>query len=697
MAASFRAELIRKSPEPIDLYEVSLDTARVQDPQDEVPFVEYIRALLSGRKLDLIVPVGAPAAFFMQRYRPLLFPMAPMLILGADVRRIPSATRTENDTAVLLDLDLPTYLKNILRLRPETKDIAVVVGNSPVERFWTSELRRDFQPLADRVNITWLNDLTFGEMLKRAATMPPQSAIFWFLLSEDATGVPYSQDRALDTMREVAAVPIFGMGDYQLGRGIVGGPLMQTKVLGQEAAEVGLRILRGETPGDVNPPSVVFGAPMYDWRELQRWNISEALLPLGSIVQFREPTVWQKYRWLVIIVAVTLLAQTLLIAYVLFQSRRRRAAEILLKESEERMTFTAASANVGLWQFDPETNELWATEHSRALFGLKKDIPLTRDTFLTAIHPEDRETLRELSNADQSAAHDVRVVLPDDQVRWISVRTRLHLYDHGTSNQLSGIFVDITEQKAAEAEAALQRQEVAHLMRVSVLGELSGAIAHEVSQPLAAILSNAEASLHLLAQNSPDLAKVRDAIEDIVQDDNRAGDVIRRLRSLLKKGENKFEPVDLNDLINSTLALLNSELISRRINVKLDLAGALPTTRGDPVQLQQVLLNLVLNAMDAMASTPMAQRLVTVSTRASPAGAIELLVKDRGPGVGPVEQGRLFEPFYTTKDQGLGLGLTICLKIVQAHGGNLTLVNDDGDGAIAGFSLPAQEMLIAAK
>ena len=221
------------------------------------------------------------------------------------------------------------------------------------------------------------------------------------------------------------------------------------------------------------------------------------------------------------------------------------------------MTFAAAAANIGLWQFDREANQLWITEHCRAMFGIAHDAPLTRDTFWPLFTPtisKPQPKRLKIVPTEQPAVSDVRIVLPDGEVRWIRMRARSVSGDDGQSEHLGGIFIDITEQKSAEAETALQRQELAHLMRVAVLGELSGSIAHEINQPLTAILSNAQAALHLLAQKSPDLEDIRDALEEIVHEDNRAGEVIHRLRSLLKKGERKLESVNINDLVRSTAA-----------------------------------------------------------------------------------------------------------------------------------------------
>jgi C4-dicarboxylate-specific signal transduction histidine kinase len=249
-----------------------------------------------------------------------------------------------------------------------------------------------------------------------------------------------------------------------------------------------------------------------------------------------------------------------------------------------------------------------------------------------------------------------------------------------------GIFMDIMSAKEIEAEAERRRKELSHLMRVAVLGELSGAIAHELNQPLTSILSNAQAALRMLGGSSLDRSALREVIDDIVLEDKRASAVIARLRGLLRKGDSRLETVEINQLIRSTLDLVHSELISRRVRVRTELADHLPSVNGDAVQLQQVLLNLILNAMDAMSSTPVSRRVMTISTQVTPADEIETVVADQGGGLRPEEESRAFEPFFTTKPNGLGLGLSICASIVNVHGGRLTLENG-GRGAQARFTL----------
>jgi len=223
---------------------------------------------------------------------------------------------------------------------------------------------------------------------------------------------------------------------------------------------------------------------------------------------------------------------------------------------------------------------------------------------------------------------------------------------------------------------------------VSMLGELSGGLAHELTQPLTAILSNAQAGKMLLAKGNRALSEIGNILDDIIAEDERAGEVIHRLRGMLKKGDVRHEPIAMNELIASTLRLLHSELIDRRIAVNFDNAANLPATRGDPVQLQQTLLNLLVNAMDATEHVPPARRIISISTATAEDGGVEVRIYDRGSGLPPAQEEEVFQPFFTTKKRGLGLGLSICTSIVKLHGGTISLQNNVREGASAIFRLP---------
>jgi signal transduction histidine kinase/integral membrane sensor domain MASE1 len=373
-------------------------------------------------------------------------------------------------------------------------------------------------------------------------------------------------------------------------------------------------------------------------------------------------------------------------------------AEQATRQSEERMAFAAASARAGLWESNLKTQLFWASHYCRSLFGLSHETELTRESLLSAVHPDDWATAADAMRIDPSAGEpalcEFRVILPNDDVRWIASRAHVYRDDDHRPIRIGGIFFDITQRKHDEIEAEQRRRDVIHLTRVSILGELSGAIAHELNQPLTAILSNAQAACLLLSRPSPSVSDAIEAIEDIAREDTRASEVIARLRGLLRKGEMKFEAVDVNKVIEATLRLVHSELICRRVKINLELAQQLPTILGDPVQLEQVVLNLVMNAAEAMADSAPTQRVLTVTTSLCQQDQVKTTIADRGPGISRVDKGRLGEAFFTTKKHGLGLGLSICSTIVKSHGGSLTLENNpDGSGAKATFVLPTRRKL----
>jgi two-component system, LuxR family, sensor kinase FixL len=280
------------------------------------------------------------------------------------------------------------------------------------------------------------------------------------------------------------------------------------------------------------------------------------------------------------------------------------------------------------------------------------------------------------------------VVLPDGRQRWIAARGRLDSPAGAKKARLLGVSVDITERKLAEVEVQRQREQLAHVSRVSVMGELAASVAHELNQPLGAILSNAEAAELFLKQDPPAVGELGAILADIRKDDERAGEVIRRMRALLRKHELERHPLEMNPLAEDVLRLVSADAALRKTAITAELAPRLPPIRGDRIHLQQVLLNLILNAMEAMAKQPPERRRLTVRTSRTHNGEVELSVADSGSGIQPENLPRLFEPFFTTKESGIGMGLSISRKIVEAHHGRIWAENHPAGGAVFHVTLP---------
>jgi PAS domain S-box-containing protein len=274
------------------------------------------------------------------------------------------------------------------------------------------------------------------------------------------------------------------------------------------------------------------------------------------------------------------------------------------------------------------------------------------------------------------------------QIRWLQTVKRPIVEKDGSANQVLGASTDITRRKETESELRRQRENLAHVTRISAMGELAASLAHELNQPLTAILSNAQAAQRFMATNPADLEEVHEILKDIVRDNIRASEVIRRMRALVKKENLDFSSLDLASIVREIALLVHSDAVLRNVRVSLDIIPNLPLVRGDKVQLQQVLLNLLLNAFDAMKDRPAAEREVVVRAEMNGAGTVEVAVRDRGAGLTSDKLDKIFQPFYTTKRDGLGMGLSICRSIIEAHGGRLWAQNNPDRGATFHFTVP---------
>ena len=401
-----------------------------------------------------------------------------------------------------------------------------------------------------------------------------------------------------------------------------------------------------------------------------------------------EYSIWQ-FMLAAATMAGGILLAILLIVLTFGRYRKEAATEVAAKEAY--LAEAQRLSHTGSFGWNAATGFVWSDETFR-IFELDRATAPTVEAIIQRTHPEDRERVQRFierasrDGGDWDVEH--RLLLPDGAVK------SLHVVVHAVRDQAGvlsfvGAVMDVTAAKRAEEAVQAAQAELAHVARMTTLGELTAWIAHEVNQPLAGIVTNGTACLQWLGQKSPALDEARSSVEDMISDAQRAGDVILEIRALSRKTAPKRAPLDINDLIQGVVRLVTREAQAQGASVRLELAPALPAVVGDRVQLQQVVINLVINAIQAMASVTARRRELSIRSRQNEAGHVLVEVADSGHGIGSTNLDQLFKAFFTTKPAGMGMGLSICRSIIEAHGGNVWATDNTPSGAVFHFTLPA--------
>jgi PAS domain S-box-containing protein len=681
LETGLRRELANASMDVSAVYSERVD-ASFRRPIDRQVFADYLRAKYADVGIDAVIAVSDEAERFVAEHRDVVGGV-PVVFTATD----PSAVDTIPQSSVVMVPPLPLKTVELaLRLQPDSRHLFVVSNAASSDEGDLPAVREFTRGYWRQLEVQYLVGLPSEQLLERVARLPASSFVLYAPTSQGAApNLPSAYEMA-ERLADRANVPVYGLHESFVGRGIVGGYMSRSEQVGAEMARQTVRVLRGEYSNAVEH---VGGSYVVDARALLRWNLDPARLPSETELLFAPTSLWKLYQGWIVTLLVLVAVQFALIVTLLIQSISRRRDRLALADAAQRFRLASAAGKVGIWQWDLEKDHLIVEPELRELLGYdEKDSELALDSS-SSIHPEDLPKLRRAVHDHASGVTPTfemqhRMLDKNGDVRWFLWRGQAVV----VRNRLIGTAIDITERKSDEDERARtltrlqeQQNELAHLGRAAMAGALSGAVAHELNQPLSAMMSNARAALQFLARGSADRQEIKEILTDIESDGRRAGDVIRQMRSLLRRGEAQFESVQVDEIIDQVLRLIHSDLISQNIRVERESMAGVPSISADAVQLQQVILNLLANACDALKDVNPRERRISIGVAMRGPRRLRISVSDNGCGLADSNPEHIFKPFVTTKRSGLGLGLSISRSIVDAHGGRIWAENNRDAGA----------------
>jgi len=681
----------------IQIFSEFLDLSRFGGPQHKENLARFLGDKYGSTRPDLIVAAEYKALDFVVNHGGRAFSGIPIIVCSmfeSEAEELEKKGLRQGVTGGILKEDIGSLLPLIRTLKPRTARIALVAGMSEIDKYLYAVIRNALQRQAPDLEVIEFAGLAMPQLLERVGNLPPDSVVLYITVFTDGAGTQFIPREALAMVSHGANAPVFGLFDSYLGYGIVGGHQISFAAQGRMAADLAFRILAGESPGTIPLTTADTHPFQFDWRELKRWRITEESLPPGSIVINKEFSVWDAYRWPIAGTLAFVLIQTVLITGLISNLRRRRRAEQALAASEMRYRTVADYTYDWEYWSTPDGNLNYVSPSCERITGYSAqeflDNPALRHEIIIA---EDRKVWDEHKRDSQTQFKSreilFRILARDGKVRWIDHACQPVVNELGQFQGYRASNRDATERQMAESKLRQHRDELSHITRVVAMGELTSFLAHELNQPLAAILNYANAAQRFLSSAEPNLSKVGEALEGILRDDKRATEVIRRVRALLEKQETRYTTLDLNTVIEELVALLPGDSTIGGLLIIKELALGLPTVLGDRTQLQQVLLNLVLNAGAAMSHITSDLRKLVIRTENHQDQGVKVSVRDFGAGIDEDHQDRLFEPFYTTKPEGMGMGLAICQNIIDAHGGSIWAENNPDQGATFSFTLQA--------
>jgi signal transduction histidine kinase len=550
-----------KSGNPISYHVEHLDLFGFGKRQYDDNLRTHLSDKYRGKLIDVILSIGPSALDFAVKLRATEWPAVPIVFTAVSEASAPHPIPPKT-TGIFVQKTFANMVKAARTIIPNLKRL-VLVGNPFEGAVYYPQFAKEILELSREFEIIDLMGLPVTEIRQRVAALPPDSSVFYFGINADPERKYATALEALPLIAETSNRPIVGDAETGVGAGVVGGFVLSPGEIGRHAGRLVMRVLDGEDASNIPVTTGTTLKPMFDWRQLQKWNISESMLPMGSEVRFRPLGMWEQYSARILAACVALLFQTTLICWLVYENRRRHLAEV-----------------------------------------------------------RSRSAMAELT----------------------------------------------------------------HMNRRMAAGQLSASLTHEVNQPLVAIVTRASAALRWLRAENPNVEKVEASLEGILAAGNRAGDIVASVRAMFRKDSPQKASTDINQIIRTVLAIVRVELQKNNIDLQTQLDEHLPPVQGDKVQLQQVVLNLVMNGIEAMHSVR--PRVLKVQTDQAKPGLVHVLVEDTGTGIDPSKLHQIFEPLFTTKATGMGMGLAICQSIIESHGGRICVSPAVTRGAIFEFELP---------